>query len=65
MTKNFVLQFDSAPDTRWLYSDEEVAEKLQQLARQVGILATDGPQPLATVVKLDDTPAHETAALSC
>lgn len=49
MQKNFTLTYEARRDTRWLISDEEIARRLKVLADEIGLMASDGPQPIATV----------------
>jgi len=47
--KQFIVQFESHEETRWLYSDEDLIALLYHLAANAGRSQTEGPEPKVTI----------------
>lgn len=48
-TKKFLIQFECAPETKWLLDDSHVAAALESIAHNVTALYTNGPLPRIAV----------------
>lgn len=49
-SKKFLVQFESAADTRWVQTDAQLLAVLENLATSIGMSATQGPVPLVRVI---------------
>jgi len=52
-----LVQFEAGPNTRWLFSLDEVRKELERLARNVSCAMTEGPQPKVTAIVEEQTAA--------
>jgi len=49
--KRFIIEFESADTTRWLYNDKEFARILEEVCQPSATFLTQGPKPLVRVIK--------------
>lgn len=56
-TKKFLIQIESAENTRWFSDDKDVAAQLQATAEIVARANTNGTEPRATVT-LEEAPCQ-------
>lgn len=55
--KKFLIQIESAENTRWLANDGDIAEQLQATAEIVARANTSGTEPRATVT-VEEAPGN-------
>ena len=56
MRKRFVVEFEGGEGTRWVCSDEEVAETLRRAAELVVERGTEGTEPAVRVGLVEEPP---------